>query len=270
MSGSPGRDADENDRNWRRVALLLLLLLVAVIAGSGLTTFIGDDEPSTDDEVTPSIDLTPTGPDGGVLPTTRDTPDEEEPTATADPNTPTPTTRTQTPDDTPAESDAAGGGGGGPSGSVSLRAVGPTALFQYSGVAPGDSGREELVLRNAGTQSGQLVVGNVTVTDAENGIVSPEAAVDGSPDAGELSGAVEAVVTVTYPDGTTEYLYGTEDGARPLAAIAAAGAATGERLEGGTSATITVEWVIPATTGNEIQSDSLTTDFRFQLRATDG
>ncbi|WP_247008323.1 hypothetical protein [Halorientalis litorea] len=264
MSASTRQDPDEEDgRNWRRYLLLLLLLLIAVIAGSGLTAFIGDIGPA--DENQTRVDLTPTGPDGDIVVTDTATPGDREPTGTPEPPE-TPTERaTATPD---RVSTAGGGGGGGQSGgSVALRAVGSGVLFQYDGVAPGDSGREHLVLRNAGTQPGELVVADVRVEDFENGIVGPEAGVDTSPNAGELSEAVEVVVSVRYPDGTTEYLYGTGQGAKPLAAIADADPADGEQLGPGTEAEVVVDWQVPASTGNEIQSDALTVDVRFQLRA---
>jgi len=267
MSSSTQDDADEDGRNWRRYLLLLLLLLVAVIAGSGLTAFVGDIDSSDRNQSVPGVELTPTGPDGDIVVTDTATPVDREPTRTPTPAPPeTPTERpTATPNQVSTVS--GGGGGGGSGGSVALRAVGSGVLFEYDTVAPGDGSRERLVLRNAGTQPGELLVADVGVDDSENGIVGPEAAVDNSPNAGELSGAVEAVVSVRYPDGTTEYLYGTEQGAKPLADIADADAAGGEQLGPGTEAEVVVDWQVPGSAGNEIQSDALTMDVRFQLRA---
>lgn len=266
MSSSTQQSSDEEDgRDWRRYLLIFLLLLVAVIAGSGLTAFVGDIGSTDENQTVTRVDLTPTGPDGDIVVTDTATPVDREPTETPEP----PETPTEQATATPEEvSTAIGGGGGQSAGSVALRAVGSGVLFQYDTVAPGDGDRERLVLRNAGTQPGKLVVADVRVEDAENGIVGPEATVDNSPDAGELSEAVEVVVSVRYPDGTTEYLYGTERGAKPLATIADAGAVDGEQLGPGTEAEVVVDWQVPASTGNEIQSDALTVDVRFQLRAT--
>ncbi|MFB6143461.1 MAG: hypothetical protein ABEJ30_08995 [Halorientalis sp.] len=256
----------DDDRNWKRLVLLLLFLLLVVVAGSGLTAFVGDEGGN---ETTPTVTLTPVGPGGGG-----DGPGTPTPTATSaggDGPERTPVTTATRPRPVPDEG-AAGGGGGGASiptatGSVDLRTVGSAVLFDYLNVAPGDGGRERLVLRNAGDRTGRLVAANVTVTDAENGIVGPEADVDDSPDAGELSRAVEVTVRVRYPDGTTAFLYGTGDGPRTLAAVADAGASAGRDLGPEEEATVVVDWSIPATTDNEIQSDELEARLVFALRA---
>lgn len=269
-------DSPDDRRRRRRLALLLVLLLVVVI-GAGIGTFVGDgpDDPS------PVVTVTPTDGPGGdtetpgtATPPTASAPPTETPTATpgmggsgGDGGNESDGGRT---DSGESGNGGAGGGGGGSDGdpAVRLEAVGSAAILGYDDVAPGQGGREELQLRNAGSRGANLSVANVTVRDAENGVVAPESAVDDTPDRGELSASVLVVLTAERPDGSTEYLYGTGDGARSLRSIAnETDPAVAGRLGAGQEATIVVDWHVPGSVGNEIQTDGAEVDLAFALRS---
>lgn len=281
----------ETRRGRRRLGFVLLVVLV-VLLGAGIGTLVSDG-PSPGVEP-PVVTVTPT-----ETPTDTATPTDGAPTD----GTPTDGTPTATPDGDDSDGDGSGtggdadtgdsggngsgsdsgsgGGSGGGSGSsgggsgggsgpaVSLQTVGSTAILNYDHVAPDQAGRDAVRLRNAGSQAGRLSVADVAVTDAENGLVGPEAAVDNSPDEGELSRNVFVIVEVQYPNGSVGSLSGTGDGARPLSAIAdEPDPATGGSLGPGEEATVVFDWHVPARTGNEIQSDSATVDVTFGLEST--
>lgn len=169
-----------------------------------------------------------------------------------------------------SESGGSGGSGGdGSTPAVRLEAVGPTTILNYDGVAPEDTGRDEVRLRNSGNREARLAIADVNVTDRENGVLGPEAALGDTGADGELSEHVSLVVEAHFPDGTVDYLYGTSiDDPRSLAAIGdASDAAESRSLGPGESATVAVDWHVPATTGNEIQSDSTEVGVTFELRA---
>lgn len=266
-------DSADGRSRRRRLALLLLLLLVVVI-GAGIGTFVGD---GPDDPSPPVVTVTPTDTPGGdtqtpgtATPPTASVPTTETPTATATPGTGGSESdgndRGRT--DSGGSGGAGGGGGNSDDPGVRLEAVGSTAILGYDDVAPGHSGREELRLRNGGTRGANLSVANVTVSDAENGIVGPESAVDDTPDRGELSASLFVVLAAERPDGSTEYLYGTGTGARSLRSIAnETEPAVAGRLGAGQEATVVVEWRVPGSVGNEIQTDGAEVDLAFALRS---
>ena len=299
------RDGFEKGRNRRRVLLFLLLLLL-VLVGAGVGGFVfgfvsPDDEPNLSIDVNP--DLTPIetttppvtsdgpgGVDGGgttvgtsstarpsttsttpirststSTPPTTVTPSDPPPPPTppattappSDPPTSTPSPTTRTPTTTPPPED----------GPLDLGFEGDRVFFDYEGVEPGDGGTETIVLGNTGEVAGNLSVPNISVVDRENGIVEPEAAVDDSPSSGELSEHLRLSITVTYPDGTTLSVFGTGDGRRSVAELAAVENRSASRsLAPGETATVTVDWVLPSSTGNVVQSDGITMDVTFALR----
>ncbi|MHB9288143.1 hypothetical protein ACKVMT_14025 [Halobacteriales archaeon Cl-PHB] len=253
----------------RKVAILLVFLLV--VLGAGIGTFALD--PTQEDP--PVIEATPVP----TTPTPTETPGGPTPTATPS-GTATPTTTTPPPTSTAptpptatvgttATATATSSAGGGSDAPVSLETVGSSALMDYDALSPGDSGSESVVFRNGGGEPGRLAITNVTVDDAENGIVGPESDVDSTPNEGELSDHVMVVVTVEYENGTTQHLYDTDNGARSLAALANETAtADAGVLDAGRQATLTFEWSLPSATGNEIQSDGATFAVDFQLAET--
>ncbi|MEF8775719.1 MAG: hypothetical protein V5A43_04345 [Haloarculaceae archaeon] len=95
-----------------------------------------------------------------------------------------------------------------------------------------------------------------------------ESDVDDSPRSGELSRNLRLAISVTYPNRTTLYVFGTEDGPRSAAELAAIERRSKSRpLAPGQRATVTVEWVLPAASGDEVQSDGVSVDVIFALRS---
>lgn len=102
---------------------------------------------------------------------------------------------------------------------------------------PGESGESSLSVVNTGDVAGRLAISELTVTDSENGIVGPEAAVDDTSETGELSESLSVHLSVRYTDGRTMDVYGTEDAFVPLAAIEARNQTFGDLMGSGEEAT---------------------------------
>jgi spore coat-associated protein N len=124
------------------------------------------------------------------------------------------------------------------------------AYFSVSDVKPGDSGSKDIVLSNAGTLDGKAYIHFKNVEDSPG--TTPES--EPKPDYGELSKNLKIKVsngTATVVEGflsdikSNSYLLGT--------------------IAGGGSLTVTIEWSIPSTVGNEIMGDSVTFDIEFSL-----
>jgi len=271
-----------SDRRW----LLLLLVLLLVILGVGVGGLPGgqDRQPSPTPAVsmsTPTPTPTPigsgtggsdgsTGDDRGTTPTDEtETPTESGPTTTPEgPDDEEPTTSTPRTGD--GGSGGSGSGGGDGTGSaVALQTAGSSARIQYANVAPGEGGRERFVVENVGNGSGRLSMTEVAVRDVENGVGESEAVVDDSPHTGELSSHVLVVLEVHHSDGSVHSLYGTGSGARSLASLGAVNGADDAGVLGpGERAELVVDWRVPASTGNEIQSDGVTFDLTVGLAST--
>jgi len=292
VSGMASREGPTPiDSRW----LLLLLAILLVILGIGIGGLPeGDDSDSTLSlditETTPTPTLTPPGGGGGgTVDTERET-QEDETTPTPTDEAPTPTRddftdevavdQTNGDDD---ENDGGGGAGGGGSGDnggdestdggedrPNLAPEGDSsARIQYANLAPGDDGQNRLRLENVGNASGNLSLEDVDLqANVENGVTEPEAAVDDSPTEGELAENLLLTLRVNRTDAQDSYLYGTGSGPRPLASLAKEDR-TGhvDVLDPGAQAEIVVDWHVPASTGNEIQSDGVVFDLTFTLKA---
>jgi hypothetical protein len=262
-------------RRDRRTPLLLFLLLLLVVIGAGIGTLSTDDAPSpTTDPTVPTITATP------VSPTPSDpTPTPATGTLTAAP--PSAATPTATPPSTdgpspPGAPAAESGGGGGDDESetpasggsgVALEIVGDSGFVSLANAKPGDAGRERVVLRNVGDRPARVVVPGLAVTDDENGYLEPERSADDSPGRGDLSAHVFVTLAVVGDDGRRVALYGTGDGPRSMAALAAeSDSAEGQTLDPGADVQIVLDWSIPSATGNEIQSDRVTVEIPLELR----
>jgi predicted ribosomally synthesized peptide with SipW-like signal peptide len=126
----------------------------------------------------------------------------------------------------------------------------PSAFFTVSNVMPGNSSSQSIVLSNSGTLDGKAYIHFKNVVDSPGTTPEPEP----TPDNGELSQNLKIKVsnsTATVVEGflsginSTSYLLGT--------------------IAGGGSLTVTIEWSIPSTVGNEIMGDSVTFDIEFSL-----
>ncbi|GAB7095203.1 hypothetical protein JCM30237_23560 [Halolamina litorea] len=133
---------------------------------------------------------------------------------------------------------------------------------------PGSNGSATVSLRNDGTRSGFVRVEGIVSDSAENGQTGAESVVDatgGDPGfgAGELDGAVEVRISATFENGSTHYVVGDASGFRPLSSLEA-DLPVGP-LDAGESLDVLVEFRLPASVGNEVQTDSVVVDFTFTL-----
>ncbi|MFW5949994.1 MAG: hypothetical protein ACOCR6_01425 [archaeon] len=245
-------DSETERRSRRRFALLLLVgLLVLFGAGiGGITLF--------DSGVTPTDDNTST---------TASPPD---PSTTTVKTPSTQTTPSATTVDTDDETGTPRGDGGTPDdrATVSLDTPGDATIMAIGDVVPGDAGTNRLVLENTGRESGTLRIAETTVVDHENGIVEAEAAVDDSPDEGELSDAITVRMRFRYSDGEDAIVVGSNSSFVPLASMNAT-APPEQMVAPGERVIVEIEWRIDQTAGNEIQSDSTTFDVVFELSSVD-
>lgn len=256
------REEVEESRYDKRLILLLFLVLLVVL-GAGIGT-IALPENGPDGEPTPGpvpitpTTATPTPTPGGGPPAATDTP-----TATPTPvETATPTETRRDDDDDDDDDERSNDS---PS-RVDLTADGSTVLVNATGLAPGQDGRNSVTFENAGNVAGRLIVNDTAVVDHENSLLEPEKAVGDDDTTGELSGALEVRLSVTYADGTTEYLFGSSSEYVTMASLDGADRSSTEALGAGEQATVTFEWRLPTSTGNEVQSDGVEFDVDFVLR----
>jgi hypothetical protein len=274
------RDEDGN-YNKRLIGLLLLLLFVIVGAGVGTIGLTNNGDPEADRsdmELTP-VPAEPTQTPVGAGPAPTETPTEsggsgspppsdllnETPTPTPTP-APTPTPSTGQPNDSPTDTtiDSADSGGGGSSsdgddtgsaGNLSLETRGSTVMLQVEEFTPGDTASGSVVVRNSGSNAGTVGVADVNVTDDENGLQEPERALGDTAATGELSDHLEVTMWITYADGTTEYLAGSATSNVTLATLDGTSEQGTRAVAGGDQATVAIQVTLPASTGNEVQSD---------------
>jgi predicted ribosomally synthesized peptide with SipW-like signal peptide len=133
--------------------------------------------------------------------------------------------------------------------------------FNVTNAKPGDVSDVKMIhFTNAGTLPGILHVKVVMDSNADNGIVGPEAAVDSTDGAGNGELAANMLVTI---DGIGEMQH------LPLTTLDAAPATLwpydGGILGAGVGHWVSVSWSIPDSVGNVIQSDSASFHVEFTL-----
>jgi len=255
-------DGEESERNRRRI--LLLLVVGLTLLGAGLGTIIlsdsGTTPPGNQTTQTPTATpgtptTTPTGP----------SPPAESPTATPTAS-PTPTAPTESDDDVGGSTGDGDQSSSTPSPGLELGGDG--TLFEQSNLAPGQSNQGTMTLRNAEDEDGNLTVTSVAITDEENGITDPESGVDSTPNVGELSSVLE--VRLSIDDGNSQtYLLGTESGYVTLEDLPDAAPSDAYGLASGEEVTLVMDWRLPSSVGNEIQSDGVSVDLGLLLESTD-
>lgn len=270
---------DERELDRRPLALLALLFLVFLGAGVGTFAFVddgpGDGTPTpTPVELTP-VSPTPTETPGATVTTVDANPSPGGTSTVTDTETATPPeagdspTRSPTDADPSTDEDRDENRGADPR-RPALRATGGVVLVQLSELAPGEDGRGSVAFENAGDGPGRLGVGDVSLEDRENGLMDAERALGDDATTGELSGAVRVRLSVEYADGTSEYLFGTGSDFVPLASLDGGSATGSEALAAGERARVVLEWKLPGSTGNEVQSDGVSFDLAFVLESTAG
>jgi predicted ribosomally synthesized peptide with SipW-like signal peptide len=143
------------------------------------------------------------------------------------------------------------------SGTLDLRvngANGTVTILDESGIAPGDSGSNSFYVRNAGNVGGILSATVGDVVDHENGRNDAEKEVDSTNGQGELSQHLKMSLSV---EGDT---------IGPATLANTQGRTFGPwMLGGGVRTKITVNWHLPESAGNEVQSDRVTADLGLTL-----
>jgi predicted ribosomally synthesized peptide with SipW-like signal peptide len=148
--------------------------------------------------------------------------------------------------------------------------------FTVSNKAPGDSGTGYWAVYNAGSIAGYLDLEGKTVTNLENGCNEPESTSDATCDnpgsgQGELGASMNVDLFIDNDhdgvleggDGDTSLYSGTLDG---LAGATVADIALASLM----TKYISLNWSIPTSVGNIIQSDSVQLDMTFELGQTTG
>lgn len=150
-------------------------------------------------------------------------------------------------------------------GGVDLRTERDGLAIRAAGLLPGDSGSRSLPVRNVGNGSGQLAVTDVRIEDHENSLAEPERAAGDDAAAGELSSALRVRLSVDYADGDREFLAGAADEYVALDSLDRADLTGEEALASGAAATVRLEWKLPLSTGNEVQTDGVDVDADLRL-----
>jgi spore coat-associated protein N len=140
---------------------------------------------------------------------------------------------------------------------LTLNGLNTITGFGIGPVAPKATGTAgSIVVRNAGTIDGNLVVSATAIQNLENGRNAPELLVDNSNDLGELGGAV----TITIKD------HAAASGVPPLYSGLVSGLSSSSlgSLPANTEKTLDITYAI-SDVGNEIQTDSLSFNMVFTL-----
>lgn len=164
------------------------------------------------------------------------------------------------------DNDSGNGGGGNyedGSDGVDLRIVNDTARIQFADRLPGDRISQSVVVKNNGSGPGEIATKISHIRDHENNRTEPEAAVDGTPDEGELSSALRVRLVVEWSDGSTTPL---TDGYVSLEEIENETNTVSPNLGVGEEATLELDLRVPADAGNEIQTDGVTFDCEIFLK----
>lgn len=129
--------------------------------------------------------------------------------------------------------------------------------FEIVNVKPGDSGSEKAKLKNEGNVAGTVYVKISNIVNEENGLKAPELAlVPPDTDAtGELG--ANLIVTIKVDGGAPLY-------SGPVNSFGGAYKVDGV-LNGGASKDLIIDWSVPTSVGNIIQSDKLKFDVNVAL-----
>jgi hypothetical protein len=150
-------------------------------------------------------------------------------------------------------------------GGVELQTAEDGLAVRAAGLLPGDSGGSGLPVRNVGNGSGRLSVTDVRIQDHENSLTEPERAAGDDAASGELSSALRVRLVVEYEGGGSEFLAGSAEKYVPLESLAGAELDAERALASGAAATVRLEWKLPLSTGNEVQTDSVDVDVDLRL-----
>lgn len=145
-----------------------------------------------------------------------------------------------------------------------------TTHFDVSNVAPGDSGNSAVNISNEGSLDGSVDVNLGAASNEENGMNEPEQAADSDSD-GELGDNANVSV---YIDANQDGEFNTSDG-DVWVTDGTINDVTGEdydvnaTLASGDEVDLVIDWEVPASAGNEVQSDSVAFDVTVELNQED-
>lgn len=280
------------ERLSRRNAVVALLLILLALLGTGIGNVLLADDVGDGPDAPATATPTPGGGGGTETPAGGGgTPVDGTPVDA----TPTPTTAGQTGggdeiigayssgDGLNGDSgDSSNGGSGGDSGDdggggntapptpdtdVSVAPGATTADgITVQNLVPGDTENESYEVENVGAAPGELVVELSNIVDKENGTTEPERDADNQP-GGELSDALEARLVVSDGRGAT-YLVGGATAYEPFSTLNDT-FDTGTTIDADDSRSVRLDVRLPASTGNEVQTDSVSFDIAFTLRSTE-
>jgi hypothetical protein len=131
---------------------------------------------------------------------------------------------------------------------------------------PGFGTRNQTQVRNTRDDGGTLSITAFSFTSSENGITEPEAGVGDTGPRGELHTNVKANIYIEYPNGSVRYLAGGPETRYTIATLAGEEVFNATNLPAESSAAFVVDWVIPRSANNTIQSDAVTFDIELNLR----
>lgn len=157
---------------------------------------------------------------------------------------------------------------------------GAMATFSVSNIAPSDSGDRSITLQNDGTIAGDLAVNVTDVANDGGAHTEPETEAGDSGNSGHLGANLEVALWIDR-DGTGDVSDG-DIGLNANGNQYAVSAASDlqydpvndyemqewnnvDTLGDSESSVFNVEYTLPGTTGNIVQGDSSTMDFRFDL-----
>ncbi len=154
-------------------------------------------------------------------------------------------------------------------GAWSLKDLMPTVdkFFDFGDLKPGDNGSNSISLHVINNDA-WVCAAVSNLTDADNSLTEPETPVDAD---GLVSGELKESMVVTIwkdtdgdnvLDGGESVLY---TGPAQEGTWALYDSTTGSPLVGGDTAWLGVKWDLPLGTGNEVQTDSMTADFSFNV-----
>ena len=127
--------------------------------------------------------------------------------------------------------------------------------FTIGDVKPGDSGTITYTLTNLGTIAGYIDLSGISVSDSEG--TNPESETGSLGDPGELSQNINVNVKV-----------GTQTVYEGLLKNIASSYDVDAALGAGDETTLTIEWSVPTSVGNEIQGDTVTVVLTIELDQT--
>lgn len=268
-------------REWnvdRRVMAIAVVVLL-VLLGTGVAGFLPNDGPDDEPNGSPAPSSTatetptPTPEAGGQevsLGDDTEPPDTETATPTPSDDDSSSSDRSTDPPETPTPTDGPNGGGSDPTPTPDdgLVVVDGGPLLDVAGVLPGSSGTGSGTVGNNGTENGTLYVSGVSLEDHENGITEPESEVDDSPEEGELSGHLQVRVILESESGEEESVLGTADGFENLSVMPDRPPSEAVPIDAGEEVNVIVQWILPESTSNVVQSDGVTFDVNVTMEAT--